>query len=94
MLKAAVVVLVLSSAAQGAECHFASGDQTLYFVTPALVAVADNNYRPPYACYTSTLGTGVEGRKLSCSDGFEGTLVWETDDRIAFRDREWDEVCD
>jgi hypothetical protein len=89
----AVVTALSAPAAIAAECPFVSGTQELYFVTPALVAVADRNAAPPYACYTSSAGTGVEGRMLGCSDGFDGPLVFKADDEIEFRGSTWRTDC-
>lgn len=95
MLKIAVAFLLLGTPAMATDCSFVSGDHELFFVTPSLVAVADNSYRqPPYACTTSTLGTGISGRHLSCSDGFDGALMFPEDGAtVTFRDETWNSTC-
>lgn len=96
MLRAAVAFLLLGAPAMAADCSFVSGDHELYFVTPKLVAVADNSYRePPYACSVLSGGTGVNFQGLDCSDGFKGPLQWNDDEAtaITFRDAEWKAVC-
>lgn len=93
MLRIALIAALMTSPALAEECFYVSGDKELHFVSPALVAVADRTYKPPYACYTSSAGTGVDGRMLGCSDGFDGPLIFTSDTTITFRDSEWDKVC-
>lgn len=96
MLKTVVALLLFSAPAMAAECSFISGDHELFFVTPQLVAVADNSYRePPYACSVLSGGTGVNFKGLVCSDGFDGPLRWNDDEAttITFRDAVWTSTC-
>lgn len=96
MLRTAVALLLCGTPAIAADCSFISGEHQLYFVTPQLVAVADNSYRePPYACSVLSGGTGVNFQGLVCSDGFEGPLRWDNDEGtvVTFRDVQWSATC-
>lgn len=96
MLRIVVAFLLLGAPAMAAECSFISGDHELFFVTPGLVAVADNSYRDaPYACSVLSGGTGVNFQGLDCSDGYKGPLRWKDDKAtaITFRDAEWIATC-
>lgn len=94
VITAAAIALTASSAFAD-ECGYVSEHRYLYFVHSGSVAVVvDRDYRElPYACTTSTLGTGISGRALSCSDGYDGALR-PTDTGITFRDAEWESTCD
>lgn len=44
----------------------------------------------PYGCLTSSAGTGVSGRMVSCSDETYGPLTYNDDGTITFQGATWD----
>lgn len=87
-----IAALSIAPPAMAADCHFANGDTNLYFLSPMAVAVDPRHGIMPYGCLTSSAGTGVAGRMVSCSDGYYGPLVYNEDETITFRDAVWKPV--
>lgn len=96
MIKSLLVAAVLASPAVASDdCSYVSGSRYMYFVhTGSVVVVVDRDYRDlPYVCTTATLGTGIVGRALTCSDGYSGALKPDTGTTLTFRDAEWTDSC-
>lgn len=89
-----LLALVSSNQAIAADCHYVNGDVNLYFLSPAAIAVDPQHGLMPYACQTSSAGTGVMGRMASCTDGFYGPLVYNDDETVTFRSAVWEPACE
>jgi hypothetical protein len=85
-----LAALFMVSPALADDCYFTHDAETLRFDSPTELAVSG---AADYSCSTSSGGAGVVERVAHCSDGYEGSVAFNEDETVTFRDAVWEPTC-